>query len=121
MPNPFKLEANMSTEMKPPEDLAERGQAFWRNVVNRYELSVIELELVLEVARSLDLIEDLYRTGGSPAELRMQRLAVGRLLGQLAVPVEDTIDSPMTARARKAAATRWNRPAVVADRRRATR
>jgi hypothetical protein len=102
-----------------PKNLGPRGRAFWRNIVERYELSALEVELAVEAARTLDLVERLHTEGGPLPELRQQRLALGRLLGQLAVPPEDVVDAPTTARARKAANARWARPALVAARRKA--
>lgn len=91
-----------------------------------FELSEVETELLKESCRLLDECESLRNsvdrdgvtvcgsTGQSrvhPAlgELRQHRLALGKLLAQLALPdVEDEhLLSPSQARGRKAAQTRW--------------
>jgi hypothetical protein len=52
------------------------------------------------------------RTHPSLIELRMQRQLLGRMLGQLALPDEhgSVLPSPLSARGRKAAQTRWGGP-----------
>jgi phage terminase small subunit len=111
---------------KAPRGLQARGRAFWRAVVDTYELTVDEVELLREVCRTLDVAEELAAvldrdgatTTGSvgqtrvhPAvgELRATRLALGRLLGQLGLPSEDgdRLPSPTTVRNRRASAARW--------------
>ncbi len=116
----------MSTADRGPRGLKARGGRFWKSVTAGYELNVDELELLLEVARCLDVCEDLagavegdgLTVAGSvgqprlhPAvgELRATRALVGRLLAQLGLPDADgqTLDSPVRARARGAANKRW--------------
>jgi hypothetical protein len=118
----------MTTTRKPspPTDLSVRGRAFWRSTVRVFELSDVELELLKECCRLLDECEslrDAVRADGTtvagstgqtrvhPAlgELRQHRLALGRLLAQLALPDEgdERLLSPASARGRKAAQTRW--------------
>jgi hypothetical protein len=94
--------------------------------VNAFELSDVELQLLIECCRLLDECEGLIRvlerdgetiqgsTGQTrmhPAlgELRQHRLALGRLLAQLSLPDEDgeMLPTPVQARARRAAASRW--------------
>lgn len=91
-----------------------------------FELSDVEMELLRECCLLLDECEALReavekdgttvagstgQTRVHPAlgELRQHRLAVGKLLAQLALPdVDDTsLLSPSQARGRKAAQTRW--------------
>ncbi len=118
----------MTTTRKPvtPPDLSVRGRSFWRSTLAAFELSDVELELLMECARLLDECESLRKAvdadgvtvAGStgqkrvhPAlgELRQHRLALGRLLAQLALPdvEEETLLSPAQSRGRKAAQKRW--------------
>lgn len=118
----------MTTPRKPPAppDLSVRGRAFWRSTVGTFQLSEVELELLKECCRLLDECESLrhaVETDGTtvagstgqtrvhPAlgELRQHRLALGRLLAQMALPDldESALMSPSQARGRKAAQTRW--------------
>jgi hypothetical protein len=106
--------------------LEARGRAFWAAAEAAYELTESERELLREVCRLLDECEALRRAiteGGTtvpgstgqprvhPAigELRQHRLALGRLLSQLALPDEDeeTLPTPLQARGRQAAGKRW--------------
>jgi hypothetical protein len=96
------------TTARPPTGLGKRGRAFHRTITAAYELSSGEVELLTEVCRTLDIVEDLATKSDSRslAEVRAQRLALGRMLAQLAIPAE-AIESPKTLRARKAAESRW--------------
>lgn len=105
--------------------LRVRGRRFWDAMVEAYEFAPAEVELLAEVARSVDSLEALDRIiraegpvvvteQGSkvhPAqtEARQLRLALGRLLAQLGLPEEEAVASPATIRARNAATTRWTR------------
>ena len=110
----------------PPADLDARGRAFWRSTQAMFELSGVEMELLKECARLLDECEALRhavdRDGTTVAgssgqlrvhpgvgELRQHRLALGRLLAQLALPDVDggALATPRTAAARNAAQVRW--------------
>ena len=112
--------------MKRPADLADRGGRFWDRAVETYELTDTELSLLVEVCRLLDECEALRgaideqgttvlgssgQTRVHPAlgELRQHRLALGRLLSQLALPDEDdeALPTPLQARGRQAASKRW--------------
>ncbi|MDP9428665.1 MAG: terminase [Actinomycetota bacterium] len=94
--------------------------------VEVYELTDSELSLLLEVCRLMDECEALRQavdddgttvpgSNGQPrvhpavGELRQHRLALGRLLSQLALPDEDegTLPTPVQARGRQAASKRW--------------
>lgn len=116
-----------SSPPKVPLGLAARGRAFWRRTVASFVLSETEVELLGEVCKLLDECDSLHAvvavdgvtvpgSSGQPrvhpalGELRQHRLAVGRLLAQLALPgdEEGTLDSPSRARARRAAAARWS-------------
>ena len=110
----------------PPTDLAARGCALWRLTVRDFELSEVELQLLGECCRLLDEFESLRRaverdgatvagSTGQPrvhpaiGELRQHRLALGRLLAQLALPdaADDRLASSVQVRGRKAAQSRW--------------
>lgn len=122
------MTAETRSRPRPPSDLDARGRAFWRTTVATFELSDVELELLRECCRLLDECESL-RTSvdtegttvkgstGQPrvhpalGELRQHRLALGKLLAQLALPddVGEQLPSPVQARARRAAESRWGR------------
>jgi hypothetical protein len=114
------------TVSRAPRDLQKRGRAFWTVTEGTYELTESERELLLEVCRLMDECEALRQAvaddgttvAGSngqtrvhPAigELRQHRLALGRLLSQLALPDQDdeTLPTPLQARGRQAAGKRW--------------
>jgi hypothetical protein len=114
------------TDQPPPSDLADRGRRFWSTTVDTYELTDSELSLLIEVCRLMDECETLRQaladdgatvpgSNGQPrvhpavGELRQHRLALGRLLSQLALPDEDeeTLPTPLQARGRDAAGKRW--------------
>jgi phage terminase small subunit len=111
---------------KVPDGLGQRGAAFWRDVWREYDLTDAERVLLVEVCATLDVIEALAavvaaegtvaegskgQTVVHPAvrELRAQRAALGRLLGQLELEDQDgrALPSPASLQARKAAAARW--------------
>ena len=111
---------------KPPSGLGVRGRAFWRTTVAAFELEDAELALLTEICRLLDECERLHdvveaegvsvagsagqvRVNPALGELRQHRLALGKLLGQLALPdaAGDHLRTPVGVRGRKAAATRW--------------
>jgi hypothetical protein len=121
----------------PPADLGARGRAFWRSTLSVYELSGVELELLRECCRLMDecellrseiVVEGVTVAGSTgqrrvnPAigELRSHRLALSRLLAQLALPdeIDEQLRSPASARGRKAASVRWSRQSQKAMRRR---
>ena len=128
------------TTRKPaaPPDLGARGRKFWRTTMATFEMSDVETELLIEVARLLDECENLRNavqtdgvtvagSTGQPrvhpalGELRQHRLALGRLLAQLALPdVDDgSLSAPAQLRARKASETRWAAHNAVKARREA--
>lgn len=120
----------MSEGRKPavPTDLGTRGRRFWRETLGHWDLTKPELELLAEACRRMDRI-DMYRAlvdeqglmvPGSMGQMVMhpalaqERAEVGlvsKLLGQLALPDEDgaAVATPLQARARKAAQSRWAR------------
>lgn len=122
---------------KPPPGLQERGRRFWRAVVGTYELEPDEVEVLVEVCRTLDQVETLQaavdrdgltvrgsvgqvRIHPAVSELRSSRLALGKLLAQLELPDLDgeALSSPTQARARKAARSRWDAAARAREARR---
>jgi len=117
------------TPPRTPSGLAPSGRSLWKRLTAEYELDVNEVPLVTEACRLADRITELERqirtdglmvTGSkrqpvlhpAVAEVRQSRLAMARLLGQVAFPSVD--DKPVTAssmHASKAAAARWRRGA----------
>lgn len=116
----------MTDKPRAPKDLGPRGRSFWRRTLAGYDLSETELELLRECCRLLDECESLrtsvdadgttvagsagqVRVHPALGELRQHRLALGRLLAQLALPdVDETaLKSPVQARASRAAQARW--------------
>ncbi len=114
------------TSAPAPRGLGVRGRRFWKLTVDNYELTDTELSLLIEVCRLMDECEALREaideqgttvagSAGQPrvhpavGELRAHRLALGRLLSQLALPDEDegTLPTPVQARGRQAASKRW--------------
>ena len=112
----------------PPPGLAARGRRFWRSTLADHELEPAELEVLLEVCRLADRLDELdaaikrdgVTTLGSTGQLRAHpaigehrgcALALGRLLSQLALEDEQGKSMPSAAslRGRKAAAVRWGR------------
>jgi hypothetical protein len=98
------------TEKAPP-GLGPRGSAFWKGITTTYTFSPPERELVVEAARTLDLIESLRERGDGDkrvlVELRQQRIAFARILAGLSFPEGAGPEKWTTIRARKAAQSRW--------------
>ncbi len=118
----------MSDQRRPraPAGLREYGRALWRDVVKLYELTPPELRLLEQVCATADAVAALeavvaevgVTTAGSTgqtivhpaiAECRQQRIAFGRLLGQLSLPDPEgtTVRTPAQVRARRAGQARW--------------
>lgn len=110
-----------------PAGLAARGETFWLSTMAENVLTGAELELLTEVARTMDDLDMLAAaivSGGAtvtgsqgqqvinPAltEARGQRQVLHRLLAALALPDDDgaVLPSVEKLRARKAAASRWS-------------
>ena len=99
-----------------PRDLGPRGAAFWKRISSMYDTvtaNPAEVELLSEVCRMLDEIEGLRErvaaeglTSKPATELRLARLALGRLVAQLNLET-GAVESPATTRARRAAESRW--------------
>jgi hypothetical protein len=109
---------------KRPARLGPRGKRFWDYVTDTFDLEREDRELLGEVCRTLDVLETLdYASAHADdatqmltfqREARQQRLALGRMLGQLALPDEDGAGLITTRQraAQKAAQSRWrNTPA----------
>ncbi len=109
-----------------PQGLGPRGGAFWGQIASMYNIATAnpgEVELLSEVCRMLDDIEGLRGrvaeeglTGKAAVELRLARLALGRLMAQLNLEV-GTVESPASSRARRAAEVRWMNTPVSRRRR----
>lgn len=126
----------MADSPSPPAGLGPRGSAFWARVAEGFDLAVDEHELLVEIARQLDLVEDLQArlvadgvmsigSQGQPVahpaipQINTGRQLLGRLLAQLSLPNEDdepTVLSPAQATAKKAAETRWAMERAKRDR-----
>lgn len=116
------------TALERPEGLAEAGSAMWERLTGRFEFSEAERPLLELVCRQADLVASLEaavaaegvtiagsrgqpRLNAAVTELRQCRLALAKLLGELALPSEED-ERPMTAaqrRAKHAAEARWAR------------
>jgi phage terminase small subunit len=129
-----------AAEMTVPKGLGNRGRALWRSVAKGlgegWELDEREVAILTLAARQADDLANLEQaikhdgamsTGsqGQPVvnpaivEARQARLAIGRLLGQLALP--DEAQEPRTEagkRGQRAARARWGRRDQIAARRR---
>lgn len=119
---------------KPPTDLGPDGRAFWRDVLEEYDLRVDELRLLSGACRALDRAVRLSEAasgadltvkgshGGTQvnpliAEARQQELLFARLTRQmgLADPDDDTqvasggeaASAARSSNARRAAQARW--------------
>lgn len=122
----------MSSTPKAPAGLAGRGRKFWREACAKYEFDRQEVELLVEVCRSLDRLDALDAlvaeqgqtvTGSTGqtvlhpgiAEARQQRIVLARLVKALAIPEGSVpaggpaVDSATTEKARYAANARWKR------------
>ena len=115
--------STVAGEVSAPDGLDARGAALWGRVTAEWALRHDEAELLLEACRTLDALERLQavfdregpmsrdgsRVHPAAPELRQTRTVLGRLLGQLGLEDEDgtKLPTPTSARARKAAETRW--------------
>jgi hypothetical protein len=119
-----------------PSGLGLRGQAFWDYAAATFEFDRHEQELLTQVCRLLDRADALCadiadhgvvlvtsqgnrKPNPALAEERQVSLTLGRLLAQLELPADDGsagMVSPTTARARRAAQTRWRAHNVSKER-----
>jgi phage terminase small subunit len=120
--------------MKPPTRLGSTGRALWSSVAKGlpegWELDEREVAILTLAARQSDdltRLEAIKQDGamvkgstGQPVvnpaitEARQARLAIGRLLGQLALPDEDEqARTEPGQRGQKAARARWDRRAAI--------
>lgn len=119
----------MTDKVAAPVGLASRGRRFWRSTITDYDLTAAELELLLEVCRTLDALDrlaDSIATLGAmvpgsagqmvinPAmtEARGQRGILHRLVSAMALPDPEgaAVPTVQSTRARKAAVARWQAP-----------
>jgi hypothetical protein len=99
----------LSTPEPAPEDTGPDGRRLWDAISREYELEEHELVLLRQAVRVADTCTDLQamldrdglllrnRIHPASAELRQQRLLLGRLIVALRVPSGDTgDDAPRT-------------------------
>jgi hypothetical protein len=127
-----------------PAGLGAAGAALWKRLTapvdgDELEFSVAELvtlELACRQAEDIAGLEKVLANDGPtvlgsrgqvrlspiPAELRLQRAALARLVALLAIPDgdEDVGLAPTAFRAQRAADARWRRQAAVREARRGT-
>lgn len=120
------MTACVASPPRAPAGLRRRGRPFWRRVVADFDLSTSELMLLEEACRTLDDLDalreaathrgrDSRRAAGQPrahpalVELRQQRVALGRILSQLALPdgADESLPTLTQVRAKRAADARW--------------
>ena len=106
--------------------MAARGRTFWSSITTMYDLSAAELEILLEVCRTMGRLDklDAFITeagvtaegsqgqtvvNGALTEARGQQLVLHRLIAALALPDEEgtSVPSASTLRAQTAGAARW--------------
>jgi hypothetical protein len=114
--------------MKQPTDFGKSGKALWSAVTDLYDLEPHHAIALASACRASDMLtrleglltDSLMVTGStgqsrlSPAvaELRQHRLALSKLLIDLALPAEtiaEVAPSAASSKASKAASVRWNR------------
>lgn len=118
---------------RPPERLGEAGSALWCSLTTVYEFGPHELALLAVACRQADDVAALEallardglvvpgstgqpRLNAAVTEVRQGRLALSKLLDQLALPADDddaapVLRSPASRKAQKAARARWDREA----------
>ena len=123
----------MKRRPEPPEGLVARGRGrrFWRAAWSRLDdrlvYDEVEIELLTEVCRVLDLVDDLEdrlradgpMTAGSKGQpvahpavpmLTAQRALLGKLLTMVDFGGEEVLKSPRQVQAAAAARSRWDAP-----------
>jgi uncharacterized protein with von Willebrand factor type A (vWA) domain len=108
-----------------PDGLQKAGRRVWSGILAEFDLDERELLVLEQAARQADSVAALeaeieasglvnpgskgqMRLSPTVTELRQARLAVSRLLSDLALPDIDE-ESSTTRRGRKAAEARWGR------------
>lgn len=109
---------------KAPTGLQKAGKRVWRAVLEEFDLDARELLVLEQAARQADAVEALeaevevsglvtrgsagqLRLSQTVTELRQARLAVSRLLSDLALPDTDE-ELAASRRGRRAAEARWS-------------
>ena len=110
-----------------PKNLGVRASAFWRRVVDKYELRADELRVLEDACREMRLIDEMEEalresslmiqgSMGQPvmhplvAEIRQHRNVLASLLRSLKLPDEEGEEEAAPSRsvqARKAAQSKW--------------
>ena len=109
-----------------PTGLEKTGRRVWSSIVGEFDLDSRELLVLEQAARQADAVASLeaevegsgivtrgsrgqLRLSQTVTELRQARLALSRLLAELALP-DDEDQTAASRRGRKAADARWNGP-----------
>lgn len=109
-----------------PDGLEKAGKRVWTQILAEFDLDSRELLVLEQAARQADAVAALEAevassglvgrgSSGQPrlsqtvVELRQARLALSKLLGELALPDDDG-ETAAGRHARKAAAARWGGP-----------
>jgi len=96
------------TKTKNPAGLRASGRALWTAVLRDYELADHERTLLLQAARTADLLDDLEnevrkvgalvdspqgrRANPAAVEARQQRLVLARLIVALRIPLDESAE-----------------------------
>ncbi len=96
------------TNPKTPAGLRASGRALWAAVLRDYDLADHERSLLLQAARTADLLDDLEdeirdvgamvespqgrKANPAAVEARQQRLALARLYASMRIPLDDSAD-----------------------------
>ncbi len=102
----------MTTKPRTPDGLRTSGRALWAAVLSDFELANHERILLLQAARTADLLDDLEnevrdsgaivesphgrRANPAAVEARQQRLALARLIVALRIPLDESASSTRT-------------------------
>lgn len=133
------LEQCRALDREIPDGLDDPGETLWAEIMVEYEPDQRERTILESASRQLDAIARLEamiaeagmmvegsarqpRLHPAVAEVRLGRLALGRLLGQLDLPSTEAErpTSEASKRARHAANARWARVVDLQERRRET-
>lgn len=117
----------MSTNQRPPrqpQGLELAGRRLWKSVVSAYQLRPDEVYVLESACKTADWIARLESAmQGEPlvvkgsmgqdrehpllSEARQQRSLLARLLAQMKLPEQGTVQETASTKARRAAASRW--------------